>query len=284
MRFGLHVSIAGGVFNAPANAAAVGCEVFQMFIRSPRGGKAPELTPEILSQFHAAMRKYAQAACYVHTPYYVNFASANIRIRHGTIAIIREELERASKLGAAALMTHLGSAKDVDAAAAHQMVVKGLIKMLDGYTGTTRFLIELAAGSGAVLGDSFEEIAAYIKDVEKMNAAWRGKIGVCLDTCHAFTAGYDLRTAGAVSATLKKFDRTIGLDRLVLIHANDSQADFGAHVDRHAHLGEGKIGKAGFAALVAHPALKNVDFILETPHDGKEKKDLEFLKKFRNGK
>ena len=283
MRFGLHVSIAGGVFNAPANAAAAGCEVFQMFTRSPRGGKPPSLTPDICQQFAVEAKKHRQAAWYVHTPYYVNFASADNRIRFGTIAIVREELERSSQLSVSALMTHLGSAKDTTEAAANELVVNGLRELLDGYTGQTRFLIELAAGAGAVLGDSFDEIAHYIEQAEKTKKSWRGKIGVCLDTCHAFTAGYDLRTPQTVDKTLKQFDKIIGLERLALIHANDSKADFNAHIDRHEHLGEGKIGTAGFAALVAHPKLQNVDFILETPHDGKEKKDLERLKKFRAG-
>lgn len=281
MRFGLHVSIAGGVFKAPANAAEIGCEVFQMFTRSPRGGKAAELTPAIIKQFGDGMEKYRQAACYVHTPYYVNFASKNNRIRYGTIAIVREELKRSSQLGVTALMTHLGSAKDTGEKEARKMVVDGLTKMLDGYTGTTRFLIEFAAGAGAILGDSFEEIAGYIQQVEKKLLKLHGKIGVCLDTCHAFTAGYDLRTPEAVNATLKKFDDVIGLKRLALIHANDSKAHLGAHIDRHEHLGLGKIGKAGFAALVKHPKLQKIDFILETPHDGKEKQDIELLKSFR---
>jgi len=282
MRFGLHISIAGGIFNAPANAAEVGCEVFQMFTRSPRGGKPPALTPEIVIQFRDGMKKHQQAACYVHTPYYVNFASKNNRIRFGTIAIIREELERSSQLGVTALMTHLGSAKEVGEDEGRAMVVEGLIKMLDGYTGTTRFLIELAAGAGNILGDSFEEIADYIEQAEEALPKLAVKIGVCLDTCHAFTAGYDLRTPETVNATLKKFDATIGLDRLVLIHTNDSKADLGVHIDRHEHLGAGKIGKAGFAALVKHPKLQKIDFILETPHDGKEVEDLTLLKSLRD--
>lgn len=281
MRFGLHVSIAGGVVNAPGNAAAVGCEVFQMFTRSPRGGKAPALTPTVVKQFSGEIKKHKLAACYVHTPYYVNFASENNRIRFGTIAVVREELERASRLGASALMTHLGSYKEVGEKKGREMVVEGLEKMLDGYIGSTRFLIELAAGAGAILGDTFEEIADYIEQVEKKLPQYRGKIGVCLDTCHAFTAGYDVRTPAAVDATLKKFDEVIGLERLALIHANDSKADFGIHIDRHEHLGFGKIGRDGFAALVAHPKLQNIDFILETPKDGQEIEDLKLLKSLR---
>lgn len=282
MRFGLHVSIAGGVCNAPANAAAYGCEVFQMFTRSPRGGKPAPLTPAVVKQFHDVARRQRQAAWYVHAPYYVNFASTNTRIRHGTIAIVREELERASQLGTTALMTHLGSAKDTTEKAAHSLVVDGLAAVLDGYAGKTRFLIELAAGAGAVLGDSLEEIAEYIENVEERKKEWHGKIGVCLDTCHAFTAGYDLRTTAAVDQTVKQFSTTIGLDRLVLIHANDSKADYNAHIDRHEHVGLGKIGRGGFAALVKHPKLQKIDFILETPHDGKEQQDLELLKKLRD--
>ena len=279
---GLHNSIAGGIFNAPLNAAAYKTDTFQMFTRSPRGGKASALTPAVITQFTDNCKQSGLIRYYVHAPYYINFASSNNRIRYGSVSVVREELERSSLLGVRALMTHLGSAKDLDEKTARTKVVEGLVKMLDGYRGNTQFLIELAAGAGLILGASFEEISQYIQQAEKKLPALKNKIGVCLDTCHAFALGYDLRTPAAVRKTLAAFDATIGLQRLQLIHANDSKTELGSHRDRHEHIGEGKIGAAGFAALLRHPKLKNVDVILETHHDGKEKNDVALLKSFAN--
>ncbi|MBN1778597.1 MAG: deoxyribonuclease IV [Candidatus Buchananbacteria bacterium] len=282
MKFGLHVSIAGGIFNAPVNAAEKNCEVFQMFTRSPRGGQAPSLTAEVVREFKENCQKNKFKNYYVHTPYYINYASVNNRIAFGSAQVVRQELERSSQLGVKALMTHLGSGKDFDQKTARQKVVEGLLKTLDGYKGTTQFLIEIAAGAGLILGASFEEIAFYINEVEKKDKRLKNKIGVCLDTCHMFACGYDLRNKIAVKKTFKDFDRIIGLKRLVLIHANDSKTEFGSHKDRHEHIGDGQIGKDGFAAIVKLAKLKNVDLILETPHDGKEIRDLKLLKSFRD--
>lgn len=280
MHIGCHVSIAGGVFNAPANAADLGCEVFQIFTRSPRGGPATPLSADILKQFSAATKEHQQSAWAVHTPYYINFASTNPRINAGSSAIIREELERASKLGASFLMTHLGSGKDVGATKARQMVIDGISKALDGYTGSTMFCMEIAAGAGSVLGGTFETIGDYIRSIEKKNSKLKNKIGVCFDTCHAFASGYDVRDTKAVNVTMKAFDKHIGLSRLKLIHANDSKFGLGEHKDRHEHIGQGKIGLAGFAAMVKHPTLKKVNWYLETEHDF-VKKDIAALKKLR---
>ncbi|MBI4415257.1 MAG: TIM barrel protein, partial [Candidatus Kerfeldbacteria bacterium] len=136
MRFGAHVSIAGGVQEAPKNAAAIGCEVFQMFSRSPRGGPAPQLTKDVVDAFRAACEKYRQAAWYIHTPYYINLASSKAAIRSASVRVIREELERGTALGATAVMTHIGSAKDMDEKEAQQLVIQGLRKIVDGYTGS----------------------------------------------------------------------------------------------------------------------------------------------------
>jgi len=280
MKIGCHVSIAGGVFNAPANAAELGCEVFQIFTRSPRGGPAAPLTPEVLKQFTVASKEQKQSAWAVHTPYYINFASTNARINAGSSAIIREELERASKIGASFLMTHLGSGKDVSATEARQMVIDGISKALNGYTGSTTFCMEIATGAGSVLGGTFETIGDYIRSIEKKNAKLKNTIGVCFDTCHAFASGYDLRDTKSVNATMKLFDKHIGLNRLKLVHANDSQFGLGEHKDRHEHIGQGKIGLAGFAAMAKHPTLKKVDWYLETEHDF-VKKDIATLKKLR---
>ncbi|MFA6305087.1 MAG: deoxyribonuclease IV [Patescibacteria group bacterium] len=280
MLFGAHVSIAGGIFKAPTNAAKIGCEVFQLFSRSPMGGPAPSLTKTIVADFTSAMKLNNQAEAYIHTPYYINLASVKSNIYQSSIKIIREELERASTLGVKYIMTHLGSAKDTPRKEAIKKVSQGIVKILAGYKGSALLLLENSAGSGNVVGDKFEELAVMIKS---LSATDRKKIGVCLDTCHAFASGYDLKTSAMVNQTIGKFDKIIGLKYLRLIHCNDSKTEFSVHVDRHEHIGMGKIGLAGFKVLVNHPKLKKVNFILETPEDerGNQENDLKILKKLR---
>lgn len=280
MQFGAHVSIAGGIPNAPARAADLGCEVFQVFSRSPRGGKAPVITKEIARAFGGECKKYQQTASYIHTPYYINFASAKERIRSGSIAIIRDELERASALGVKAIMTHLGSAKDTTPKQAVAITAQGIVRALKGYTGATKLLLELSAGSGLVIGADFESMTEIIKRAEK-KLGKKNVIGVCMDTAHVFASGYDVRDKKSVDATLKLFDKTIGLGRLGVVHANDSKVALGEKRDRHEHIGKGKIGIAGFRALVTHPKLKKIDMIVETPTPEGTKKDIALLKKLR---
>ncbi|MBU0531663.1 MAG: deoxyribonuclease IV [Candidatus Uhrbacteria bacterium] len=278
MLFGAHVSIAGGVFNAPANAAKIGCEVFQIFTRSPQGGPAPKLTNDIVKQFKDELKVHAQARFYVHAPYYLNLANPNRQIRSNTARIVREDLERASLLGAEALMFHIGSAKETTQEQAEAWVIEGLDKIMDGYTGSTQLLIENSAGAGMVMGDEFEEIARFLKGARAGSA-----IGVCLDTQHAFASGYDLCSHSATDRLLNAYKKIIGLDTLKLIHANDSKTELGSHKDRHEHLGRGKIGLTGFKALVSHPAMKDIDMILETPYndDYGVEEDLKTLKQLR---
>lgn len=276
MLFGAHVSIAGGLFNAPLNAAALGCEVFQLFTRSPQGGSVPPITEEIIKLFQQNMRLCGQRECYIHTPYFINFASANNRIYYGSINVIRQELERGTLLGARYVMTHLGSYKDLGQKAGSAKVVAGLAEALKGYVGTAELLVEISAGAGAVIGDSFEGVEKIL-DAPKLKKL---PIGVCFDTAHAFASDYDLRTPKAVAATFKKFDQTVGLGRLKLFHANDSKPALNEHKDRHEHIGKGHIGEVGFRALLAHPAVRNLNFICETEHD-KVKEDLALLKKIR---
>jgi len=273
---GLHVSIAGGVQNAPLNAAEKNCETFQMFTRSPRGGPAPEISSEIAKEFKENCKKVGIDKYYVHTPYYINFASNKARIRNGSIEVVRQELERSSKLGVTALMTHLGSSKDYGHKKAMDLVVAGLNKALMGYEGDTLFMLENSAGAGGtVIGSKFEDLGYIMKKLKKF------KVGICLDTCHAFASGYDLRNKKAVHKTLQQFDKQIGLSKLKLIHANDSKTELGSNKDRHEHIGGGMIGKEGFKNFIQHPVIKKIDFILETHHDGQELEDMNKLKKFR---
>lgn len=284
MLIGTHISAAGGLDQAPANAAAQGCECYQFFSRSPRGGQAPALTPELLKKFKTANQKYKFKNFYIHSPYYINLASSNNKIYYGSIKVLREELERGSTLGVRAMMFHIGSARDLGPKAAIVQVVKGLKQVIKGYRGSCQPLLEISAGSGNIIGDSFEEISEIIKKTETKTT--KNLLGVCFDTAHAFASGYDLRSSRAILETFKKFDKIIGLKRLKLIHANDSKAELGSHKDRHAHLGLGHIGKIGFQELIYFLQAKkiNVDIILETPTDAGAIKDIKFLKKTRDKK
>lgn len=280
MPIGAHVSIVGGIENAPMNAEAIGCECFQLFTRSPRGGPAPPLTDDVIARFRAACAAHAQRLWVVHTPYYINLASGERRIREASVRVIREELDRASMIGAVCTMTHLGSACDVGAARGRADVVDGLTRALDGYAGSARCCIEISAGAGAIVGDTFEEIAEIIDAVEERLAS-PGVMGVCFDTQHAFASGYDLRTPETVATTLAQFDRTIGRTRLTMSHVNDSKVGLGEHKDRHEHIGHGMIGTAGLRAVVSHPLFRDLPLILET-EDGGRPEDVRLLKEFRD--
>ena len=312
MKFGAHVSITGGIEKAPERIHKIGGECFQFFSRSPQGGKTKELTPEIIDKFKANCRKYNLKNYYIHTPYYINLASANNRIYYGSIAAIKEELKRADLLGAKAVITHLGSAKELDEKEARKKLVEGLKKVFlknppypplrkgeeiipplkkggeiipplkkgvrgisEEYPFKTQLLLEITAGAGNIMGDNFEEIAYFIREAEK--GILKNKLGVCFDTAHAFESGYDLRTKKAVQKTFNDFDKIIGLKRLKLVHANDSKTDLNSHIDRHENLGYGKIGLECFKAIVSDPRLNHLDLILETPPSEK-RNDLEVLK------
>ena len=281
MKFGVHVSAAGGLLNAPQNAKNLGCETYQFFSRSPRGGKPKPIDKRIADQFKFKNKELGFDSYYIHTPYYINFASGNRRIAKGSVEVVRQELERGDLLGVTATMTHLGSAKDMTIKQAIKQTAYGIIKVLKNYQGKNRFLIEIAAGSGQIIGSNFEEIAEIINLAEK--EIKHHKIGVCFDTAHAFASGYDLRNKEQVKKTFRKFDQTVGLDRLVVMHVNDSKIGLGEKKDRHENIGKGKIGKNAFAAILAYKKFQNLDFILETPWitETAVKKDLQILKDLR---
>lgn len=278
MKIGCHVSIAGGVWNAPENAAELGCETFQIFTRSPQGGPAPKLDEEAISKFQDAMKKNKFTDFVVHCPYFVNFGSKEPRIYHGSSSVVRGELDRSSLIGAKYLMTHLGSAKDLGHEQAFKQAKEGLTKVLTGYEGSTLFLLEIAAGAGEVIGDTFEELTELMEPLVKFKTFG----GICFDTQHAFSSGYDIRTTETIADTFKRFDKIIGLKYLRMSHMNDSKVELNGHKDRHEHIGEGLIGKAGFKSLLEYFSSKGLDMplILETEHD-KVEADIKLLKSLR---
>ncbi|MBI5254327.1 deoxyribonuclease IV [Candidatus Falkowbacteria bacterium] len=280
MLFGSHVSIAGGIEIAPLNAAKLGCEVFQMFSRSPRGGK-PTYTKKSIDAFKQNCGRFKFATTCIHSAYYINLASTNNKIRYASIASIKSELDIANKLGVAYVITHIGSAGVQTEKQALKLAIKSFNQILDGYAGATKLLLENSAGAGKIIGDSFDEIGYIIKNLKNKNVG-NTCVGVCLDTCHAFVSGYDLRTNAALNKTLQQFNNIIGLSKLKVLHLNDAKAELGSRKDRHEDIGKGKIGLAAFKLLINHPKLKKLAGIIETPAEKiSYAATLKLLKKLR---
>ena len=276
MKFGAHVSIAGGIENAPLRARQLGCECFQMFTRSPRGGNPPELENRLLEAFFLNCSEAGISDYYVHTPYFINLASGKENLREKSVDLVREELERSSTLGVKYMMTHIGSAKGLERDVAVDNVVNSVLRILDGYSGTTKLLLENTAGQGDTIGASFEEISLILRSVAYEN------LGVCIDTAHMFASGYDIRTREGVEELVESMDAVFAPGTVKLVHANDSKVEFNSSKDRHEHLGEGEIGIECFSAMIENPFFEDLDMIVEMPPP-EVSKDVELLKKLRDG-
>ncbi|HBN23034.1 MAG TPA: endonuclease [Holosporales bacterium] len=275
MKFGAHVSIARGIDKAPQRAHDLGCECFQIFSRSPRGGKPPELKNELVASFLDECANCEITEYYIHTPYYVNLCSEKKELRDSSISIIKEELERGSTLGVKYIMTHLGSSKGSNRKQALNMIIEGLKKIMGNSDYSTELLLENTAGQGATMGDSFEELA------EILNGVKGSDIGICIDTAHLFASGYDIRTEDKFKETFNKLSGTIGVENIKLFHGNDSKIGLGERKDRHEHIGKGKIGTQGFKNIITNPTFEKINMIVETPPD-KVGDDINVLKKLRD--
>jgi len=275
-KIGCHVSIAGGLENAPKRAHQLGCGCYQMFSRSPQGGKAVELTAEVIEKFKKANQEKQFTDFYFHAPYYINLGSVSPKIRHSSGAIILDELRRADKLGARFVVTHLGSAKGWEnKKEAMEKTIKILREYLEKYQGQTQLLLENSAGSGEILGANFSELGEIISQVASKKIG-----GICLDTQHSFASGWDWREGENFAKKLSLLEGELQGATIRLLHINDSQTEFNSKKDRHAHLGEGQIGLPGFANWVEYAQKNNLDLILETAPD-KIEKDLELLMEMR---
>lgn len=281
MKIGAHVSIAGGIENAPLNAQKIKCECFQIFSRSPHGGNYKKITKIQANKFIETCQEnnFEVGKDYiVHTPYFINLASENSRIYYGSIKALRDELETASLIKAPFVVTHIGSAKkeenDKNQEIINQKVLKAIEKIHENYQGSTLLLLEIAAGSGNIIGDTLEEIGLFIKEANKKKI----KIGLCFDTCHAFAAGYDLRTPKKVKKVFDEVEKEVKLKNLKVIHFNDSRTEFNSHKDRHEHIGKGAIGLKGLTEVVKQASKLNINLYLETKHD-KINEDLKRTKK-----
>jgi|688.fasta_scaffold34336_4 deoxyribonuclease-4 len=269
---GAHQSIAGGFPKAVERATATGCTCLQIFTRNVNRWDAAPIPPAAAAEFRAAVRAAGLGLVVAHDSYLINPAAADPVLRRRSIDGLVLELERAEQLGLPWVVAHPGAAGERPVDEAVRAAADGIAEALDRTRGLRAgILVETTAGQGSCLGARFEEIGDILAVVDA-DRGRRKRIGVCLDTCHVFAAGYPLYPRAALDDTLAAFDRHVGLRRLALIHVNDSKRDRGSRVDRHEELGRGKIGRAAFALIATHPGLAGIPLILETPKEGPDGK------------
>lgn len=278
-RIGLHAGIAGGLHNALLKAQALGADTVQIFSRNPRGWQAKPLVPEEVEQFKRVREETGVTPVVIHANYLINLAAADEGIREKSIASFREEVERGLTLGADYLVLHPGSARGACEEDAIRTCAESLKAACDGLElDSFRILLENTAGQGECIGHRFEHLREITEQCPDLN------LGVCLDTAHAFTAGYDIRDEDGLSAALDSLDANVKLENVRAVHFNDSKAAYNSRVDRHWHLGQGHIGAEALRRVASHPRLAHAAFLLETPVDETcdDACNLEALRSFVN--
>ena len=260
-RFGAHLSVAGGLHCALTAAATVGCDCVQIFVRNQRQWQAPPLSAEAAQLFEVTQRDTGVQPVIAHSSYLINLASPDPQTRKRSSAALRDEYRRCGKLGVAGLVVHPGAHLDDTLETGIKRIVKGLNRVLRAcHAVDTSILLETTAGQGSSIGHRFEHLAAIRAGLDEP-----ARVGLCLDTCHLFTAGFDFRTAAGYERMMAELDDLVGLGYVRCIHTNDSKRELGSRVDRHEHIGKGRIGKDGFAHFVNDPRFAGIPMILETP-------------------
>ena len=289
MRIGAHVSVAGGLERAVGNARAVACESLQVFVSNARGWVQPPVDPAADERFRGDLEAAGLGPLFVHAPYLVNFASASPVTRERSREVVAATLAKAAAIGAAGVVVHAGAALASGRSAGLASTREALLPLADAITapGTSGagpgvavagpdLVLELTAGTRGSLASRFDEMAELLAACDH-----HPRLKVCIDTCHAQAAGYDLGDPAGATKALDELFATLG-DRVVLVHANDSRDPVGAGRDRHCPIGTGTIGDQGFAAILAHPGLAALPVITETTGDPDQMAtDLSRLKRLR---
>lgn len=276
IRLGFHISISDGFVEAAKKARMLGCRTMQIFTRNPRGWAPPRaIDPDEAAIFRSVLAGYGIDPLVVHMPYLPNFASPEDTLYERSVAVLADELKRAGQLGAGYLVLHVGHRGNSSAEEAFSRVAAAINRACGSVSGATMLLLENTAGQGTEVGSSFLHLARIMDMIEHQE-----RIGICLDTAHAWGAGYDLATPSGIADTLTELDKYLGWDRLHLIHLNDAKATRGAGVDRHDHIGQGLIGREGFRLLLQHPRLSQLPFIMETPKksEGDDRENMKVVK------
>ncbi len=261
VRIGFHISISDGFVKAAERAKILGCQTMQIFTRSPRGWGLPRPIDSNEARLFRSLRiSYDINPLVVHMPYLPNLASPDENLYLRSIVTLADELRRAEQLGASYLVLHVGHRGDASEEEAFSRVAAAINQTCGAIPGSTIVLLENTAGQGTEVGSRFHHLAQIINIVENQD-----RIGVCLDTAHAWAAGYDLSTSDGIENTMMEFHKYLGWDKLSLIHLNDAKAARGEGIDRHANIGQGFIGEKGFRFILHHSRLSQRPFIMETP-------------------
>lgn len=274
MRLGLHLSIRGSIDRVVDRGVERGCNTFQMFSRNPRGWHSKKLGSEELERFRSKLRESGIWPVFIHTPYLLNLASPKDDVYAKSVDLLKDELRRAAELGVPYVVTHLDSHLGYGKMDGFRRIVGAVNDSFSSVENEVVLLLENTAGTKNSMGSSFEDVGRILSKIEVGE-----RVGVCFDTAHAFAAGYDLVSRGAVEHTLQRFDEVVGLEALKLVHLNDSRGALGSRVDRHEHIGLGWIGEQGFRNIL-QSRLGELPLILETPIDGR-RDDLGNLEKVR---
>jgi deoxyribonuclease IV len=277
MFIGAHVKASGGVWKAVEAGVGLGCEAIQFFAGSPRVWRPMLYEEAAVDRFVAARAASPIRFVVIHTIYLINLASARADFYEKSVAALLGAVAAAEQLGADAIVTHVGSHQGSGFDAGLGRVREALRRALAESEGShVRILLENTAGAGGTMGVNFDEIGAMIDAADG-----HPRLGLCLDTAHVFAAGFDLRTRAGLDETLARLDAACGLDRLVMVHLNDSKAPLGSNRDRHENIGEGHLGLDAFRAMVRHPALGDVPGILEVPGfdgAGPDRRNIDILR------
>ncbi len=284
MKIGGHVSTAGGLHTGFERAAAIGAECIQIFESAPQQWGTARIDDEQLQKYVDARDASGIAPVFIHGKYLMNLASADAKIFKTSTSTLRSSLNIAGRIGAIGVIFHTGSSKGLGFEAVFEQICEAATRVLDETPPETLMIFENSAGHGDTIGGKFNELGEILRRINNPRAK------VCIDTCHAFASGYDLSSAAAVAATMETLGSEIGFENVAAVHCNDSKTALGAGRDLHENIGEGHIGRDGFAALATHPALADVPFLLEVPGykidgagKGPDRPNIELMKSLRDG-
>jgi deoxyribonuclease IV len=270
-RFGAHFSIAGGVEHAAERAREIRAECLQLFVKSPSQWRFAPLSDESVARFKAEAKAGDLKPLVGHASYLLNLASPDETLYKRSRESLLEEWDRCSRLGCDYLVIHPGAHMGSGEAAGLARIVLALDGLhAERPENPVRILLETTAGGGSELCGRFEHLRFILQSVKAP-----ARLGVCIDTCHLFAAGFDLRTAATVNDTLTFLDETVGLTHVRVVHTNDAKGELGSHLDRHDHIGRGRLGLEAFRLLVNHPALSALPFILETPKEDAKGEEMD---------
>ncbi len=263
MILGVHVSGTGKIYETLNRAHALGCSTMQIFARNPQQWSGKPLDDKDIEEFKARRKKFKIDPVFIHISYLINLASPELKLYKGSIHAYIEDIREAGRLGSDYIVTHMGSHKDTSEEEGIKRLIDALNEILDETKGSkVGILLENTSGSGSWLGYKFEHQKNIIEGLKD-----KSRVGLCLDTAHAYLAGYDLSTKEGLILMLDEIERLVGIKLIKLIHLNDAYGKLASHYDRHDHIGQGSISLEGMKRIINHPKLRKIPMILETPKD-----------------